>query len=250
MTQARRTGGRRWPWVLVGALVVIGCGVWLTLSLAGRTGDGPSAEGDPSLSDSQSTPSGQESGSESGAADPSDGGGTAGSGGDSTEVPTEPAETVGFDPQAPRTSTSPPEAPAPTDGSGPELEPAEPAAVVEASNGVDVSLVRIESVEGVASAGGEIAGPALRVTVAVENKGDQSLDLEYVVVNTYWGEDRSPAGTIMQPGGSPFEGVLEPDAEAEGTYLFSVAEEDRSDVVITVDHQVGEPAVVFQGDLS
>lgn len=117
-------------------------------------------------------------------------------------------------------------------------------------SGTVVSLHRLEAVDGIAAAGGETSGPAIRVTVGIDNTTSKPIDLGYVVVNAYTGKDRAPAGTVMQPGGDPFEGSLASGKSATGVYLFSIVPKDRKDVTITVDYGVGEPVVVFEGDLS
>ncbi len=90
----------------------------------------------------------------------------------------------------------------------PELEPAAPDQTVQAPDGVTVRLAQVEHVEGEAVAAGETSGPAVRLTVEVTNGTDAPLDLSYAVVNAYTGEDRAPAGRLVQPGGQPFEGEL------------------------------------------
>ncbi|HJG50465.1 MAG TPA: hypothetical protein K8U89_00165 [Brachybacterium faecium] len=239
MTDSNRRGRRAGLWIVGCVLLLAGGALWLGLTTAGRDGsEAPGTGGGTQMEEEDSAPSGSADSS----AEPSDGG--------SSGEPAESPPVVGFDPQGTRPTTAPPKTPAPTDGAGSELEPAEPAAVVEAPGSILVSLVKVESVSGEATAGGEISGPALRITVSIRNNGEDALDLEYIVVNTYWGEERVPAGSVMQPGGAPFRGSLAPGEDAEGVYLFSVAEADREDVAITVDHQVGEPIVVFRGDLS
>lgn len=222
--------------VLVAALIVVGVGV---------------------IRDDRGVPNTEMASaqSDSGGGGASDGGGSENPTDPSPEPsaendPTDPPRDIGIDPQKSRPTESPAVAPAPSDGSGVELEPVAPEAVVEAPAGAVVHLARIEAVQGQAVAGGEISGPAIRVSVTIRNDGTEPIDLEYVVVNAYSGSGRTPAGTLMQPGGEPFVGSLSADESAEGVYLFSIAESDRKDVVITVDYGVGEPIVVFRGDLT
>lgn len=160
-----------------------------------------------------------------------------------TSTPTPIAAATG-DPTSPPVEPSTTARPIP-----PELEPASPSSPVEAPGDVTVSLVLIESVQGIGAAPGETSGPAIRVTVRIENRSDAPLPASYVAVNAYLGDDRSPAAPVMQPGGSPFDGEVAAGQTAEGVYLFSVPADDRSDVRIGVDYQAGMPTVVFAGDL-
>ena len=53
--------------------------------------------------------------------------------------------------------------------------------------GLTVRLSRIASVKGKATAPGEIAGPAIKVTVIARNHGDRAIDLNSVVVFVSFG---------------------------------------------------------------
>lgn len=165
-----------------------------------------------------------------------------------TSTPTIPPRDI-VDTSAPRPTETPSPAPSASDEPFPELSPVEPDANIVTENGVEISLSRLEAVQGEATLAGETSGPAIRATVRLVNNSDEPLDLEYVTVNAYSGEDRSPAGTITQPGGMPFEGELAPGDAADGVYLFTVAENDRDDVTLTVDYLLGTQVAVFRGDL-
>lgn len=237
---------RRWPkWILLGVVVVVAGLIILSVGLGSE--DSPTPDASPT--GAVSGPDGGSTGSDGGG---SDGGGRTPDPSDASvgDEPTEPPRDIAIDPGQPRPTESPDSAPAPTDGAGVELEPVAPEVVVDTSRGAVISLKRIEAVQGQAAVGGEISGPAIRVTVAVRNEGDRPMDLEYVVVNAYSGKDRTPTAPIMQPGGDPFTGSLDAGASAEGVYLFSLEESARQDVTITVDHRAGEPVVVFEGDLT
>lgn len=238
MTAEKHGKRRSLKWVVLCAAVLVVGLIVLGINLRG---EGPSGSGAEATS--------ARSSSDGGAA--SDGGGSGDPNDPSVDdEPTEPPRDIAIDPQRPRPTESPEVAPAPADGAGPELEPVAPESVVQAPSGAMISLARIEAVHGEAKVGGEISGPAIRVSVAIRNEGSDPIDLEYVVVNAYSGQDRTPAAPIMQPGGEPFSGSLGSGGSADGIYLFSLDESARDDVVITVDYGVGEPIVVFRGDLT
>lgn len=236
---AEQQGRRRWPkWILLGIAVLAAALIILGIALSGEEPSTPVTE--PTSAGSGSDGGG--TGGGDGAGEPSDP--------SATEEPTEPPRDIAIDTQQPRPTESPEPAPAEADGAGVELEPVAPEVVVDTSHGTVISLARIEAVHGQAQVGGEISGPAIRVTVEIRNESTEPIDLEYVVVNAYSGQDRTPAAPIMQPGGDPFTGSLDGGGSAEGVYLFSLDETDREDVTITVDHGAGEPIVVFEGDLT
>ena len=140
--------------------------------------------------------------------------------------------------------------PAPSDSPiAPELAPVDPTSPAVGADGVVVSLPLVEAVQGEGVAPGETSGPAIRVTVRIENASDEPLDTAFIAVNAYSGPDRVPAPALTKPGGAPFEGTITPGESAEGVFLYTVAADARSDVTIGVDYRAGEPTVVFAGAL-
>ncbi|WP_419818319.1 hypothetical protein [Glaciibacter flavus] len=105
----------------------------------------------------------------------------------------------------------------------------------------------MESVEGKAVLPGEVAGPAVRYTIQIDNEGSDPLDLTFTTVTAFLGDAMSPALQLTQPDGAPFAGVLQPGQSAAGVYIFRVPTDQRSDVTVNVAYRVGSPAAVFQG---
>lgn len=136
----------------------------------------------------------------------------------------------------------------------PELAPVPASQTVQADDGtggsVAISLAKVEAVQGEASVAGETSGPALRVTLHLENDSDAPVNLDYVAVNLYSGADRAPAPSIMHPGGSPLSGTLQRGASTDGVYVFTISDTDRSDVLIGVDYVAGQPTVTFEGSFA
>ncbi len=169
--------------------------------------------------------------------------------GSATATPTASATAP---PSAPATSpaATAPATAAPTGGSpiAPEAPPVAPDEVAEQGD-VEVELVRVEHVDGQAIAPGEIAGPAIRLTIEVRNGRDAAIDAGLIAVNAYFGDDRSPASSLMQPGGDPFGGSIAPGAAARGVYLFEAGSAELSETLIGVDVLPGERTFTFRGDL-
>lgn len=215
MTDSSTDDSRRlqgWKlWALIGAaVVVVALIIWGII--ASNAGDGTRAGASPSTSASSSeTPSATPSASAS--ADPS-------------------AE--------------------PTDEADPDARPTqEPVDLDEAARADDVTieLESIEAVDGESTIAGEVAGPALRVTVRIDNEAETTLDTPAVVVNLYYGADREPAGGLLEPGGDPFGPSVGAGESATGVYVFSVPEEERDYIQIEVDVVVGKPVVLFEGSV-
>lgn len=149
----------------------------------------------------------------------------------------------------PAISGTPVPSPAVTDPSAalPERDPAALDQPVEVVPQVTVSLSDFESVEGESAVPGEIAGPAVRVHLTVKNATETAVDLSQVVVNAYYGPDRTPALPLTEPGGSTLPATVAAGGSADAVLLFTIPVDQRDAVTITVDYLAGVPAAVFSG---
>lgn len=114
-------------------------------------------------------------------------------------------------------------------------------------NGIVATLPRIEAIEGTAVGPGNIAGPALRVTVRIANGTAEAVPLEGVAVNMYYGADRTPASPLDDPSRRPFGGMVAAGDSADAIYVFSVPADARESVTIEVGYQAGAPLLLFTG---
>ncbi|MPV88086.1 hypothetical protein GB882_05350 [Georgenia ruanii] len=114
--------------------------------------------------------------------------------------------------------------------------------------GLTVSLTEIVPVQGVARAPGEIAGPALAVTVEATNSSAGALSLDGVTVFVSYGQDRTPA-TDFEQGSAPLRGDLAAGSSATGTYVFAVPEDRRDDVRVEISYTGAAPTVAFGGSV-
>ncbi|RBY95119.1 hypothetical protein DQ237_15585 [Blastococcus sp. TF02-8] len=120
-------------------------------------------------------------------------------------------------------------------------------ATVDAGNGVAASLPSIRGIQGSATGPGNIAGPAVQVTVRISNGSAAAISLGGVAVNMYYSDERTPASPLDDPSQRPFAGMLDPGQSAEGVYVFSVPAEARDMVTVEVGYQAGAPLVLFTG---
>lgn len=146
-------------------------------------------------------------------------------------------------------------------GPSPEVEdPFEPLASVKRDRATAVPLdatsaprpdvvarvVEVDEVRGEAVLPGETTGPALQVTVELDNEGDQPLDLRGAVVNLYTGKARTPATILSGPGAEPLPADLPPDGSARGTVVFRV-DDPGALLEIELDIADAPTIVVFRG---
>ena len=144
-------------------------------------------------------------------------------------------------------------APAPTatvEGSE-EFPPALPAVALdgtaEAGNGISASLSRIEAIQGSGIGPGNVAGPALRVTVRIHNETADPLPVDGVAVNMSYGIELTPASPLDDPSQAPFRGVVAPGDTSEAVYVFSIPSDARDSVTVEVGYQAGGPRLLFAG---
>lgn len=112
---------------------------------------------------------------------------------------------------------------------------------------VVIRLASIESVQGEAQGPGEVAGPALRVTVEVANQTGSALSLAGIAVNLYYGVDTVPAVPLDGPGVVAFPASVAAGRAGSGTAVFSVPADQRDLVAVEVTLTASQPLVVFEG---
>ncbi|MFC6508088.1 hypothetical protein ACFQBY_06420 [Promicromonospora citrea] len=113
--------------------------------------------------------------------------------------------------------------------------------------GVTVAVAEVEKVEGEANLPGEVGGPALRFTIDVTNGTGETLDLRTIVVNAYYGADRTPANQLLKPGGKAFEAETADGRTARGAFVFTVPADQQDRVELEVDPGIGSPVIIFTG---
>ncbi len=172
---------------------------------------------------------------------------------DSTHAPQASSAPSATAAPTPSASSSTGSSPAPTSvpgAAGADLPQREPVAMESTTNvvkGVTVAMTKLDSVKGQAEGVGEVAGPAIRFTLAFSNSGDAAYPTQPIVVNVYYGKDNTPALPLSKPGGTTLPASVPAHGDASATYIFTVPEDQRGSVIVTVDYQAGAPAIAFQG---
>ena len=120
--------------------------------------------------------------------------------------------------------------------------------VADAGTGMAFRLEQLEAVDGEANGPGEIAGPAVRVTVVATNDSPSPVLLEGVVVDLTYGAENTSAAPLSGPGALRFSGEVAPGASATGVYVFEVPVDQRGVVSVIVGYAAAVSPVVFQGE--
>ena len=120
--------------------------------------------------------------------------------------------------------------------------------VADAGTGITFRLELLEAVDGEANGPGEIAGPAVRVTVVATNDSPSPVLLEGVVVDLTYGSQNTSAAPLSGPGAVRFTGEVAPGASATGVYVFDVPVDQRGAVSVLVSYAASVSPVVFQGE--
>lgn len=108
-------------------------------------------------------------------------------------------------------------------------------------------VVRMTAVKGLASAPGEVAGPAVRFTIRISNRTGRSISLANTVVSAYYGPKAVPAIPLEEPGGRPFPTSVGNGKSASGSFVFGIPTAQRDQVTVSVDTSVRNPVVAFKG---
>jgi hypothetical protein len=113
--------------------------------------------------------------------------------------------------------------------------------------GLDLRLSDLEPVDGVARGPGEIAGPAVRLTVRLTNHADRPVSLESVVLEVTYGRAQTPAMSLTGPGGRPFGGTLAPGRSRSARYVFAIPVSARDHVRVAASYTGSVPSVELAG---
>ena len=116
--------------------------------------------------------------------------------------------------------------------------------------GLELRVTDLEPVRGVARGPGEIAGPAVRLTVQLTNHGERRISLESVVLSVSYGRAQTPAMTLTGPGGQPFGGTLGPGRSQRARYVFAIPVSARDRVRVVASYTGSAPSVELAGSVS
>lgn len=127
-----------------------------------------------------------------------------------------------------------------------ETQEAELGETAELEGGVNVTVSEVEALDVTATTPGEIAGPAVALTLTVENTSDEPIDLSTAMVSVTGSKDSLGQPTTSEPY-SPFSGSVEPGKTSSGIYVFRLPADERDSLEVTVEYIAGAPIALFAG---
>ena len=141
-----------------------------------------------------------------------------------------------------------PSAPQPVTGTTATAAPVPLSQPADFGTGVTATISGMTAVQGEASRPGDVAGPAVQVSIRLHNGSDRPLSLQGVVVDLTYGADATPALSLSGPGVSELSWHdVAAGGDQVGTYVFAVPLDQRSSVQVAVNYSVAAPTVVFTG---
>jgi hypothetical protein len=111
--------------------------------------------------------------------------------------------------------------------------------------GITLSIPSVKDTRVGASGPGEIAGPAVAVTVRVRNGTGRAFDLAAIAVNAAYGGN-TPASPTSSGGAKPLLGSLAAGQTTDGLYVFLVPTAQASTLRVEVSSSTSPDIVVFQ----
>jgi hypothetical protein len=116
-------------------------------------------------------------------------------------------------------------------------------------NGVTVQLSQVRAMNATARMPGEVAGPAIAVTVKFVNKSAKAMSLDNVVLNVT-GSDKSPGNQMSTAPAKPLSGTLAKGTSATGVYVFTLSTKHRDPVTVTAFYSTSAPTAAFVGPVN
>lgn len=92
----------------------------------------------------------------------------------------------------------------------------------------------------------EVPGPALAVTIELTNHTSEPVPLDAVIVEVLDAEN-APGNRMTGDPYEPLTGSLPAAASTSGTYVYTVAKDQRDPITIVVTLTAADPVVLFQG---
>jgi hypothetical protein len=116
-------------------------------------------------------------------------------------------------------------------------------------NGVTARITQITPIQATASLPGDLEGPAIAVTIEIDNTSPTPVGLTGAAV-TLTDSAGNQAANSSGNSAAPLAGMVVEGGKATGTYVFVVPPDARNPVTITVGYSPSSPTLVFAGEVA
>jgi hypothetical protein len=113
---------------------------------------------------------------------------------------------------------------------------------------VAIRVTELAAITATAELPGEVAGPAVAITIDINNGSAAPIGLDSVTVDLTDG-DGNPALPMSTDPSKPFSGVVAAGEQRTAVYVFTAPVDARDDMSLTVNYSTGAPTVLFVGTL-
>jgi len=114
--------------------------------------------------------------------------------------------------------------------------------------GITVRITKADAIRAVAQGPGEVSGPAVAVTVEIDNQTASAFDSSLVSVTLDDARGLPGSGMIGRPA-DWITGSVAPGKRVTGVYVFAVPPGNRRPIRVTVSAHPDLPVVVFTGNV-
>ncbi|WP_375477162.1 hypothetical protein [uncultured Jatrophihabitans sp.] len=111
-------------------------------------------------------------------------------------------------------------------------------------NGVHAKITSIKAVNAPARGIGEIAGPGVRIAIAISNDTAKSISLDEISI-TIENAQKNPG--VQMSASRPAQGTLAARRTAHGVYVFTIPKAHRNPLTVNMSYSVKTPVVLFVG---
>lgn len=114
---------------------------------------------------------------------------------------------------------------------------------------ISINVSKVEAITTKATTPGEIAGPALAMTVSIHNGSVENINVDSTIVTLTNSKNVLGQPTTSDPQ-HPFTGELTPGSTAQGVYVFLLPTDARTGLTLSVEYAAGQAIAQFVGDIS
>lgn len=112
---------------------------------------------------------------------------------------------------------------------------------------LSAAVLNLSAVQGTAQGAGQLAGPAVQITIELRNDSNEPVSLDFVSVTSNYGTALTPAVALSGPGATQFPATLAGKSTAKAILVFAVPINQRGALQVLLNVAASLPVAVFEG---